>query len=121
MSSEFSPRLSRRKFVALSAGTMLAGKLGGIALAADGTAHRQATGVKVGEVTDSSAIVWMRHTAATERNNSGTDLSGEFSTKAPKQVSVPVEKLEGACPGAAGRVRCRYGTRPDLEGAIETA
>ncbi len=113
--------ISRRKFVALSAGTMLAAQFGKSARAEEKAAHFQASGVKVGEITESSALVWVRHSSASERNNAGVDLSGEFSPKEPKQVSVAPEKLEGACPGAPGRVRCRYGTRPDLEGATETA
>jgi alkaline phosphatase D len=53
----------------------------------------QATGVKVGEVGPSSAVVWLRRTASSER------------------------KADGACPGAPGRVRVRVGTREDLSDA----
>jgi alkaline phosphatase D len=44
----------------------------------------QATGVKVGEVTDTSALVWARRTAAAAREK------------------------DGACPGQAGKLRVRF-------------
>lgn len=56
----------------------------------------QATGVKVGEVTDTTAIVWMR---VTEK---------------------PQREADGGCPGAPGRVRLRYGRREDLSDAKGT-
>ncbi|HLF95116.1 MAG TPA: alkaline phosphatase D family protein [Planctomycetota bacterium] len=57
---------------------------------------RQATGVKIGEVTDTSALVWMRVTAKAAR------------------------EADGSCPGAPGRVRLRYGTKEDLSDARTT-
>jgi len=57
---------------------------------------RQATGVKVGEVTDTSAIVWTRVTSKAAREK------------------------DGACPGAPGKVRLRCGTREDLGDALST-
>ena len=33
---------------------------------------------------------------------------------------MPVDQLEGACPGAAGRVQLRYGPRADLSDAKVT-
>src|SRR5262249_27585504 len=80
---------------------------------------RQATGVKVGEVTDSSAIVWMRVTAKAGRNADGILRKGPLML-APAKDADP-SKFEGACPGAAGRVRLRYGLREDLSNAQETA
>ncbi len=58
---------------------------------------RQAMGVKVGEVTENSAIVWMRLTEKSARN------------------------ADGAVPGAPGRVRVRWSPREDLDGARATA
>jgi alkaline phosphatase D len=66
---------------------------------------RQATGVKVGEVTDTSAIVWMRLTAHASRN--------------PDKPGKP-DDLKGAVPGAPGQVQLRYGTKPDLSDAKST-
>ncbi len=52
----------------------------------------QATGAKVGEVTDTSAILWVRRTAR------------------------PSREADGACPGAAGKVRASYGPSGDASG-----
>lgn len=75
-----------------------------------GEESRQATGVKVGEVTHDSAIVWMRLT----RNATRTAGTKNFNSAAL------VEPLDGACPGAAGKVRLRFAPAADLAGAIET-
>jgi alkaline phosphatase D len=77
-------------------------------------------GTKVGEVTDTSAIVWARLTAAPERNNHGTPMEGTIGRKVPQTIPVPVEALEGACPGAPGRIRVRYGAEKDLADAVAT-
>ncbi|MBN8821621.1 MULTISPECIES: alkaline phosphatase D family protein [unclassified Spirosoma] len=73
----------------------------------------QAMGTRVGDVTDHSAIVWTRLTAVATRNDKGVVIPGRAQnykdTELPT-VKVPVEQLEGACPGAAGFVRLRYGT-----------
>ncbi len=80
---------------------------------------RQATGVKVGEVTPDSAIVWMRVTRDAERNWGGLDLSGKGGSKTvPPDVAIA--ELEGAAPGAPGQVRFRYSTREDLRDALST-
>jgi len=81
----------------------------------DGT--RQATGVKVGEVTETSAIVWMRVTAKHQRNKEGTIRRGK---PAPFSAELKVDELEGACPGAEGEVRVVFGTDPDLKKANAT-
>jgi alkaline phosphatase D len=80
---------------------------------------RQATGVKVGEVTDTSAIVWMRLTAKAGRNAEGLVRKGKPAEPLPKDVNV--DTLHGACPGAEGQVRLRYGSREDLSDAKATA
>jgi alkaline phosphatase D len=65
--------------------------------------------------------VWTRLTAASTRNNQGVVIPGRANVPGAAQaVNVPVEELEGACPGAAGRVRVRYGTRADLADAEAT-
>lgn len=86
---------------------------------ADAPVH-QAMGVKVGEVTDTSAVVWTRLTRSPTRNNQGVVISGRFKKAAPQAVTVPVDQLEGACPGMEGRVRVRYGLRADLSDARVT-
>lgn len=80
---------------------------------------RQATGVKVGEVSDTTARVWVRLTENATRNTEGQPCKG----RKPVVVLPPetkIETLENACPGAPGQVRVRYATNRDLRDAIET-
>jgi alkaline phosphatase D len=79
---------------------------------------RQATGVKVGEVSQTSAIVWMRVTQYAGRKTKGFIRVGRPIVPLPPDVKV--EDLEGACPGAPGQVRLRYGVREDLKDAQDT-
>ncbi|MGE3806149.1 MAG: alkaline phosphatase [Gemmataceae bacterium] len=101
-----------QRFLALCIAFLLAGT----ALAQNKT--RQATGVKVGEVTENSAIVWMRVTANAARNTEGQSFKGRPAKDNPKIEDV--DKLEGAVPGAPGQVRLRYGTKQDLADARST-
>jgi len=82
----------------------------------------QATGVKVGEVTSTTAIVWVRLTARPTRNNHGIVIhrrkGGRKGEILPPGISIG--DLEGACPGAPGVVRVRYGEREDLADAVST-
>lgn len=79
----------------------------------------QANGVKVGEVTQTSAIVWTRLTKIPERRNHGYVLKkdDEFEMhNAPKDAVPPkkypedvnLEEMHGATPGAPGEVRLTY-------------
>jgi len=80
---------------------------------------RQATGVKVGEVTDTSAIVWVRHTKQAQRETDGIVHKGRRPKKKgwkPPNI-VNVDQLQYACPGAEGKVRLRIGTHKDLADA----
>jgi alkaline phosphatase D len=106
--------ITRRSFVA---GTAALAALGPDSPAADDPPARQATGTRVGEVTADSAVVWTRLTAHPTRNADGVTVAKQDKGKG---VPVPVEQLEGACPGAAGRVRVRYSTREDLGDATAT-
>jgi len=94
------------------AGSLLSHHLGAAdEPAGDGVPH-QATGFKIGEVTDRSAIVWVRLTREKER------LAGdEVALKAltgKKDGSADALRLPGACPAAAGSVRVVYGLREDF-------
>jgi len=80
---------------------------------------RQATGVKVGEVTHSSAIVWTRVTEASARRSDGEVRRGRANRDAP-EMNLNVRDLEGSAPGAAGKVKLRYGLTEDLSDAVET-
>ncbi len=119
-------RIGRRAFVARSS-VAAAGVVGGTRSigAAAATGPFQALGTRIGDVTDTTAIVWTRLTAAPTRNTEGVVIpkraSGEPKRgKGTSKVDVPVDQLEGACPGAAGSVRLRYGTRADLADARAT-
>jgi alkaline phosphatase D len=85
---------------------------------APGEPH-QATGVKVGEVTPNSALVWVRLTARSARSAEGLLRRG-VATGQGLPPGMAAESLRDACPGAPGRVRVRYGTREDLAGARAT-
>ncbi len=81
------------------------------------TTH-QATGVKVGEVSHDSAIVWVRVTESMARNAEGAVHRGR--AKGPLPGDVAVRQLMHACPGTVGKARIRYGTKPDLSDAKAT-
>jgi alkaline phosphatase D len=115
--------VTRRGFLASSAGTAIlfprAAPAGAAAAAEEGGPH-QATGTRVGEVDQSSAIVWTRLTRNRQRNNEGVVFPRKVDRSNFRPTTVPVEQIEGACPGMAGRVRLRYGLGEDLGDAAET-
>ena len=112
---------TRRQFIKQSA-VIAGGAMAGPLIAAEGDAPvHQASGVKVGEVTDSTAIVWTRLTASPARNNSGVVFQPRKGKSEPKpKLTVPASEVEGACPGATGKIRVRYGTKEDLGDASDT-
>ena len=118
--SASSPIWSRRRFVRESAVFSATWPLACRALAVPAPATHQATGVRVGEATDHSAIVWVRLTENGERNNEGFVFPKKGKKAKPVPVNLPVKDIEGACPGMAGRVRLRYGLKEDLSDAVET-
>ncbi len=80
---------------------------------------RQATGVKIGEVTSDSAIIWSRVTENAERRHDGIERRGRPNRDAPPEDLNPRD-LEGSTPGAPGSVMLRYGTTSDMAIATET-
>lgn len=80
---------------------------------------RQATGVKIGEVDSTSAVIWTRVTESDQRRADGEVRRGRPDRKAPREHLDPRD-LEGSTPGAPGRVQIRYGLTPDLGDAAET-
>jgi len=98
------------------------------AFPAQGWAQYQATGFKIGEVTDSSALVWTRVTRNVARvgfdgpvpviryrdEKTGKLVSEEESQgrEMPPVVTFPdgsdITTIHGACPGAAGEARVSY-------------
>lgn len=80
-------------------------------------------GTRVGEVTDTTAIVWTRLTLVPTRVAGNGKLSNKNRGEKPQREQIPdfdVDQLEGACPGALGKVQLRYGTREDLSDAMVT-
>ena len=82
--------LSRRAFLATGA---VVAALPALAEAADPLPQRQATGVKVGEVTDTSAVVWARLTANPARNADGAKVVGKGAKQDPPLTDDEVSKL----------------------------
>ncbi|MGQ9649917.1 MAG: alkaline phosphatase D family protein [Phycisphaerae bacterium] len=76
-----------------------------------------ANGVKVGEVSQHSALVWARLTAEPTPRK-GIVLKGQVATL---PADVKVEDLQGAVLGAPGRVRVRFGIAEDLSDATATS
>ena len=113
--------INRRSFVKQAATVAFASAVGPSWLSgAVATAAFQAMGTRVGEVTESSAIVWTRLTVNAKRNNEGLVIPGRAQNYKDKElpaVTVPVAQLEGACPGVSGFVRLRYGTNESLKNA----
>ena len=107
------PKIHRRSFIgqtsAALAGATLLPELK--TFAAESAEAHQATGLRIGEVTDTSAIVWARLTANATRRVASSGASANEASP---------DQLEGACPGAPGRVRLRYGIREDLRDATTT-
>jgi phosphodiesterase/alkaline phosphatase D-like protein len=78
-----------------------------LTLADKPTEQHQATGVRVGEITSTSAIIWTRLTKHATRNNEGVVFRGKGASQDPATVDMPVSEIEGACPGQAGEIRIR--------------
>ena len=66
---------------------------------------RQATGVKVGEITRDSAVIWTRRTSASTRLNDGIPRRGHAKEAFPVKAGEDVTRFEGACPGSPGFIR----------------
>ncbi len=74
-------------------------------------AAEMATGFKIGEVTQDSAIVWTRISAKAERNWDGYRDPKKREPYVDEYVpsKIAVADREGSTPGAAGQVRVTYG------------
>jgi alkaline phosphatase D len=81
-----------------------------------------AMGERVGEVTHHSALVHTRLTKFAARNDKGFAFEPMKNSAAAQYAPADkrVEELEGACPGAAGRVRLLYATNAELRRAKAT-
>jgi alkaline phosphatase D len=100
--------------------TVLASLLAAVFLSGTARAAHQANGIKIGEVTSNTAIIWTRLTRAPERNTNGKPFP-ENNDK--KRRSLPFENLdsmEGAVPGENGSVRLRYWPKGNRASSITT-
>lgn len=88
-----SNQATRREFLALTAATLIP------AHAAPAESH-QATGVKVGEITPDSALIWTRRTKASLRRADGAPPTAEILP-----TGADPSTLQGSCPGTAGEMR----------------
>ena len=64
-----------------------------------------ADGIKIGEVTQTSAIIWVRLTRYAERNIDGKPFPKHTSKGRRSLKYDDLDAMEGAVPGAAGEVR----------------
>jgi alkaline phosphatase D len=77
------------------------------AAAVPGETH-QATGCKVGEMTEESARFWLRRTASSQRLVNGIVRKGHQQAAKYLAPDARTSVLEGAAPGATGYVRVVY-------------
>ena len=71
-------------------------------------AAHQANGIKIGEVTAHTAILWTRLTRFSERNIDGTPFPKNNDKNRRSLPYDDLNAMEGAVPGTAGTVRLRY-------------
>lgn len=84
----------------------LAAALAGSSLQAGSVADsHQATGVKVGEVTPTSALIWTRRTQSPRRLDNGVRYWATGKEASHLAQGADVNAIEGACPGEAGYVK----------------
>jgi len=107
----------RRDFLATLASSAAIHGLAPASLAAIDPDSRQGTGLKIGEVSPSGAIAWMRLTERAVRQAAGEVRRGRPQ---PFPAGRSTRELEGSTPGAPGRLRLRYSTKEDLSGARDT-
>src|SRR5688572_10627076 len=83
-------------------GTLLSGA---VCRSQEDTQSRQATGVKVGEVTPDSAVIWARRTTSANRLADGILRRGAGKNARAPAPGEDVNRFEGACPGGSGYMR----------------
>jgi alkaline phosphatase D len=106
-----SDNLSRRDFVTGLSAASIPVLLGSRLHAADAPTVGFATGVRVGEMTSTSARIWVRLTKSPNRaagNGQFENATRKKPDTAPTPTDAETDQLQGACPAATGRVRLRY-------------
>ncbi len=88
----------------------------------DSSAPYLAMGIKIGEVTPNSAIIWSRCTAHAERNNDGEPAVGNPGPRTPEYTEeIDANQLEGSVEGVSGQLRLVWTTYEDWSNAQHTA
>ena len=77
-------------------------------LAQQTEAVQMANGIKIGEVTTDSAIIWTRLTKHAERNIDGKPFPKNVNKKHQSNSFDDLSKMEGSVPGTTGEVRVTY-------------
>src|SRR5687768_10313762 len=113
--------LSRRRLLKSAVATVLAAQCQNL-WGGEEPPARQASGVKIGEMTSDRAVIWTRLTRFAARNDPRRylNIEGRWDRHAPPPPAPPSDTLAGACPGAPGRIRIRHGLRDDLADARAT-
>ncbi|MFN3322568.1 MAG: alkaline phosphatase D family protein [Bryobacteraceae bacterium] len=106
--------MQRRDFLLAASAAAIHG-LGPASMAAIDPDSRQATGVKVGEVTPQSAVAWLRLTERAHRQSDGELRRGKVR---PFEEGRSTRELEGSTPGAPGRLRLVYSTNENLSSPV---
>lgn len=65
-------------------------------------------GMKIGEVSSDSALIWTRLTEKPDRFIDGAPAPKKLSPEQRKNSGALIRKMEGSVPGRAGQVRLRY-------------
>ena len=79
-----------------------------------------AEGLRVGEVTENSAVVWLRLSQAAKQNAGKYESEPREGRAGLLKEGVDPWTLPGAVPGLSGRARLWYGTRADMKDAKPT-
>lgn len=101
----------------LAIATSIVGGFAFTAAAQERSSHL-ANGIKIGEVTSNSAVVWTRLTREATWNSQGPEFVGKAKPEVPDDAAVDGFKF--AAPGMPGRIRVRYGRAGDAAPKPET-
>jgi alkaline phosphatase D len=66
---------------------------------------RQATGIRIGEIAPTSAVIWTRRTSEAARLDNGIRRRGQGQQAFAPKPDENLKQFEGACPGAQGYTR----------------
>ncbi len=107
--------ISKFRYAKLMAITVMALAVGGC-VAVESTAREtenvhMANGIKIGEVSSTSAIIWSRLTKHPERNVNGAafpDRKNPRNAENRGEYVYDIEKMEAVVPGISGQVRFTY-------------